>query len=204
MIRKPQYKIARRLGEKIFPKTQTQKFALRSGRKATTTGKRPKQKTEYGQQFLEKQKVKLSYGLLEKQFVRYVKEAREHGRTNPVLSLYTRLETRLDNVVFRMGFAPSRAAARQIVSHGHICINGTRTTVPSYNVLANDTITLRAGSKASPLFKDLEQKLKNHKSPDWLLTDPTTHETKVQGLPTTIQQDVNLNFNAVLELYSRA
>jgi len=203
MIRKPQYKVARRLGEKIYPKTQTQKFALRVGRKVPKGNRRPGSKTEYGQQFLEKQKVKFSYGVMEKQFARYVREARE-GQTNPAQNLYARLETRLDNVVYRMGLASTRTAARQMVSHGHICINGKRVTVPSYQVHPGTKVTIREGSKSKAIFRDLDARLKNYKSPDWMTFDAATTTGMVRAVPSTIQQELSLNFNAVLELYSRS
>ncbi len=205
MIRKPQYKTARRLGEKLFPKTQTPKFSIRAGRKSTgKSNSRPRARTEYGQQFLEKQKVKASYGLLEKQFARYVKAAREHGHLSPVQSLYATLESRLDNVVYRMGLTGSRAAARQMVAHGHVLVNGKRTNVPSRNILKGDTISIREGSRKSALFRELDQRLKNSTSPDWLQVDTATGQARVHAYPTNLKNEASLNFNAVIELYSRS
>ncbi len=204
MIRKPQYKTARRLGDKLFPKTQTQKFSIRAGRKKLSKTGRMKSKTEYGLQFLEKQKVKVSYGMLEKQFAKYVREAREHSRVNPAQGLYVRLESRLDNVVYRMGVATSRSAARQLVSHGHILVNGKRTNVPSRNMVKGDVVGIREASKKSALFGDLVQKLKNNKPPEWLQMDEQTGEARMQAVPLNTRGEASLNFNAVIELYSRA
>ena len=204
MLRKPQYKLSRRLGEKLFPKTQTQKYALRAGRKVATGKRKFSQKTEYGQQFLDKQKVRYSYGVLEKQFVKYVDSARKHSRTNPAQGLYTQLESRLDNVVYRMGLATSRAAGRQMVSHGHIRVNGVKISIPSHQVKPGDEITIRDASKAKVIFRDLELRLKNYKAPEWLVVDGTSGTGKVSVQPVNMKNDSNLNFNAVIELYSRA
>ncbi|MBI5138532.1 MAG: 30S ribosomal protein S4 [Candidatus Vogelbacteria bacterium] len=204
MLRKPQYKLSRRLGEKLFPKTQTQKYALRAGRKVTTGKRKFTQKTEYGQQFLDKQKVRYSYGVLEKQFVKYVDNARKHSRTNPAQGLYTQLESRLDNVVYRIGLTISRAAARQMVSHGHIRVNGVKISIPSHQIKPGDEITIRDASKTKTLFRDLELKLKNYKAPEWLVVDNVKCTGKVGMSPINMKNDSNLNFNSVIELYSRA
>ncbi|PIR44834.1 MAG: 30S ribosomal protein S4 [Candidatus Vogelbacteria bacterium CG10_big_fil_rev_8_21_14_0_10_51_16] len=204
MIRKPQYKTARKFGEAIFPKTQTQKFAVRMGRKSIKRGRRRSQKTEYGEQLLAKQRVKLTYGVLEKQFARYVSEARERDRLNPVANLFTRLETRLDNVVFRTGLAPSRAAARQMVGHGHIVVNGHKVSTPSYNVEMGDTIELHNSSKQKTQFQEISQRLKNNKAPVWLQVNNEKVLAMIASIPTNHKEEPSLNFEAVLELYSRA
>src|SRR3989344_8500005 len=105
MKRGPQYKICRKVGERIFPKCQTTKFAI-SGMKKRSTKRPPRPKTEYGLQLLEKQKARFSYGVTERQFSRYVKQSQTAGKENPSLYLYKLLESRLDNVVFRLGLVP--------------------------------------------------------------------------------------------------
>ena len=148
MINGPKYKIARRLGANIFEKTQTAKFAMRAERKGGKGPYRPK--GEYAIAMLEKQKVRYTYGIMERQFKKYVKEAVAKKGVNTVQALFERLETRLDNVVYRLGIAPTRAAARQMVCHGHILVNGKRTNVPSQTVFVKDIISVRIGSLKKP------------------------------------------------------
>src|SRR3984957_13787063 len=118
MISKPKYKIARRLGAPVFEKTQTQKFAARAEKK-TKKGGFGRPKSEYAFQHNEKQKARMVYGISEKQFRHYVKDAVEKKASLAVASIYGALESRLDNAAYRLGFAPTRRAARQMVSHGH-------------------------------------------------------------------------------------
>ena len=125
----PRYKKARYLGAAVFRKTQTQKFAMRSQRKTKTSGRRGG-KSEYGRQMLEKQKARFSYGVTCRQFSKYVRKALKSTGNNG-LNLMKILESRLDNVMVRAGFAPTRSAARQMVSHGHIMVNKKIVTVPS-------------------------------------------------------------------------
>src|SRR3989344_7267525 len=126
------YKKARYLGAPVFRKTQTQKFAMRSQRKVVKKGRRS-QKSEYGRQLMEKQKARYSYGVSAGQFSKHVTIALQTQGDN-AKKLLQLLEGRLDNVVLRAGFAPSRSAARQMVAHGHIVVNGKRVTIPSYEV----------------------------------------------------------------------
>ncbi|MDO8183899.1 MAG: 30S ribosomal protein S4 [bacterium] len=196
----PRYKIARRLGERVFPKTQTAKFVI-SGTVKRTTGRR-KTLSDYGRQLLEKQKVKYTYGVSEKQFVGYVNKART-GRGNPAQILHQSLERRLDNVVFRLGILRSRAFARQAVAHGHITVNGRKLTIPSYQVQLGDKIAIRLGSKDNGMFHDLTEKLKDHQVPAWLKFDPQTVVGEVLSEPLTSENEFNLNFSTILEFYSR-
>ena len=172
MIRRPKFKVSRRLGERIHPKTQTAKYSVSAAKKGPAHNiKKGSQRTEFGTQFIEKQKVRLSYGITEKQFRKYVEKARELRHGNPVQNLHELLEGRLDNVVYRAGLTPSRPAARQLVSHGHVYVNGSRQSIPSYPVKKGDAITLRQISAESKLFTDLGAKLKKHKFPTWLTFD---------------------------------
>jgi small subunit ribosomal protein S4 len=124
MLNKPKYKVARRLGAHIFEKTQTQKYALRAGRRKVE--RKFKSKSEYGNQMLEKQKAKAIYGVSERMFAKNIKKVLEKKGIKPDQELIRLLETRLDNVVYKIGFAPTRQASRQMVTHGHITINGRR------------------------------------------------------------------------------
>ena len=147
MIIGPKYKIARRLGVPIFEKTQTQKYAIRAGKRAESHGnKRKGVKSGYGLGMLEKQKARWSYGITSKQFTKYVKNAIGKKGNSAELLIRT-LEGRLDNIALRSSYAPTRQAARQMVSHGHLTVNGTIVTIPSYEVSVGDIIRIREGSK---------------------------------------------------------
>src|SRR3989344_4607185 len=164
MIIGPRYKIARRVGAPIFEKTQTKKYALSQARRGKTSSRGPRQKSDYGVQMLEKQKARFTYLLSEKQFSNYVKKA-IGTKGNTVSILFNFLEQRLDNVIYRMGFAPTRAGSRQMVSHGHITLNGKRVTIPSIQVREGDIVAVRAGSAKKPLFETLSEKIKDLTTP---------------------------------------
>lgn len=201
MIHGPKYKICRRLGAEVFEKCQTQKFVQSTARKsANKKGKRPKQLSDFGMQLIEKQKIRFSYGVNEKQFSNYVKKAM-HSKASASDKLFESLESRLDNVVYRLGLAHTRALARQIVAHGHITINGRKTTIPSYSVKIGDVVAIREGSKKSALFTSLETKLKDYSWPNWLKLDVAKGEATVEGMPR--MSEGMPNFNTVLEYYSR-
>lgn len=200
MITGPKYKICRRLGSHVFEKCQTQKFSVSEG-KRVRSDKRPKQLSDFGAQLLEKQRIRFSYGIAEKQFRNYVDKAIAVKGVPTTEKIYELLESRLDNAVYRMGLAHTRSLARQIVSHGHMVVNGKRTTVPSQHIKKGDVITIREGSRGSVLFAELDKKLKNYTSPSWISFDPTSMEGKVVGIPKG--SDPVLNFSAVLQFYSR-
>lgn len=203
MIIGPKYKIARRLGSPVFEKTQTQKYAIRQGQREQRGQKgRPKTKSDYGLGMLEKQKARYSYGVTAKQFANYVKKATEKkGNSGEIL--IRSLESRLDNVALRSGFAPTRQAARQMTSHGHLTVNGTIVTIPSYQVKVGDIIGIRAGSKKKPLFATLDEKWKTVKIPSWLKLDFDKKEITVEGFPQAPQSELLFNVGAVLEFFSR-
>jgi small subunit ribosomal protein S4 len=202
MINGPKFKICRRLGSAIYEKCQTQKFVISEARHSKKKGgKKPKALSGYGSQLLEKQKIRFSYGVSEKQFSNYVKASTEKKGVSATDMLYEKLESRLDNVVYRLGLAHTRALARQMVSHGHITVNDVKTTVPSYSVKKGDVIRIREGSKSSVMFADLDKKLKNYSIPSWLSFDLGKSEATVAGKPSNTEGF--LNFNAVLEFYSR-
>lgn len=199
----PKYKIARRLGPAVFEKTQTQKFQLSEARHARKkSDKRPKPLSDFGLQLIEKQRVRFSYGITERQLSNYVKKALEAKGGSAPEKLFGMLETRLDNVVYRLGIAHTRRLARQMVSHGHFVVNGKRTTVPSYSVSVGDVITAREGSKKSVLFSNIEKKLENYSVPKWLKFDGAKLTATVDGMP-AIEQGGAFNLNTVFEYYSR-
>jgi small subunit ribosomal protein S4 len=200
MIIGPKYKIARRLGAPVFEKTQSPKFALSLQRKQKTKGKRAR--TDYGVSMNEKQKAKYSYGLNERQFTNYVKSAIAAQGNNAELLLRV-LESRLDNVVLRFGLSPTRRGARQMVSHGHILVNGQKVTIPSYKVSVGDKISIREGSKKSSLFTQFEERFKSITLPAWLKWNLEKKEGVVEGIPKIEKTEVLFDVGAVLEFYSR-
>lgn len=214
MLIGPKFKIARRLNSRVFPKTQTAKFNMST---MATGGKpdarRPKL-SEYGQQLLEKQKARYTYLLKERTFSSYVKKVRENRKAgdNPIALLYVQLESRLDNVVYRLGLAPSRAAARQMVSHGHIVVNGRRLNIPSHQVKVGDKVAVRPESRNSGVGKGVRTTLPEgegeksgqaRKVPSWLSYDEVAGEGKVLGMPILGENEGEINFGAILEFYSR-
>ncbi len=200
MITKAKFKICRRLGPGVYDKCQTSKFNASTG-PTGALAKRPKQLTEYGTQLVEKQKIRFSYGITERQLSNYVKKATLVKGAGTAEKFYEQLESRLDNAVYRMGLAPSRRAARQMVSHGHFLVNGHKVTVPSYELKQGDVIAVREGSKGSKLFENLGERLKEYTSPAWIRFDVAKTEGKVLEKPKNTETFLDLN--AVLEFYSR-
>lgn len=201
----PKYKISRRLGESVFSKTDGPKFAMALERKKAKKGigaKRRGARSEYGVQLIEKQKVRYTYGIHERQFATYVKKARADKKVSPNITLYKLLESRLDNVVFRLGLVLTRPFARQVVTHGHILVNGRKVNIPSYKVQKGDIISVRKESKDSKIFTSLDDK-EISKSPNWLVLDFGKLEGKVIGDPGGDEAPLNLNFSSVIEFYSR-
>lgn len=197
----PRYKICKRLGSPIFEKCQTQQFQLSAAKRAQ--GKRPKrQGSEYQKQLLEKQKLRLLYGLTEKQFSNYVRAALDDHET-PQETLFRLLEERLDSVVYRMGLAKTRRMARQMVSHGHITVNGRRVTIPSYHVRTTDAIAVRDGSKSSVLFESLGDRLQEYRAPSWVTFDVKQLTGALTNHPPFADQDMPVDIRAVFEYYTR-
>ncbi len=202
MITGPKYKIARRLGAPIFEKTQTQKYVLHTERRGKKRGF-SKPKSEYGIQMNEKQKARFTYGLSERQFSNYVKAALEKKSTHAVGAIFHSLESRLDNVVYRLGLSKTRLGSRQMVSHGHILVNGRRGTAPSRQLVVGDTVEIRAGSLGRGIFANLEENLKNTTVPSWISFDITKKTAKIVGAPLWVPSDNMFDLNAVVEFYSR-
>jgi small subunit ribosomal protein S4 len=197
----PKYKIAKRLGAPIFEKTQTAKFALSQARVGRTR-KRGGMASDYKKQLIEKQKMRFTYGITEKQLSRYVAEATTTSH-QPIALLIERLESRLDNVVYRLGLAKTRRFARQMVSHGHIFVNGRRLNVPSYKVKAGDVIAVREQSKGSGLFTILADAHEALSVPSWLSFDIKTMSGTAVGIPSYVATDHMFDPEQVLEYYSR-
>jgi len=203
-------KICRRAAKKLFlkgekcftPKCTFEKKPYAPGM-PDSARKHRKTFSEYGSQLREKQKVKNIYRVSEKQFVNYVKEASSRHGVNPADRLYENLESRLDSTVFRIGFASSRSLARQMVSHGHITVNGRRVDIPSYKVRKGDVLGIREGSKGKVLFADVSTVLEKQSVPSWIKVDPTKGQGTIQGEPKLDQGEVVFNLTPVLEFYSR-
>ena len=162
---------------------------------------RPKE-SEYLLQIREKQKAKRVYGVLERQFRSYYEEAtRKRGKTGEVMLQI--LESRLDNVVYRAGFAKSRDMARQLVSHGHILVNGKKTDIPSFIVKPGDVIAVRPEHKNDEYFKVVQLNIGRKDVPSWLSLDPASLSGRVVTLPARADLDVNINEQLIVEFYSR-
>lgn len=198
----PKYKICKRLGGAVFEKCQTQKFTLSEARGGRTRSRRPGAMSDYKRQLLEKQKMRYTYGVSERQLSRYVKESIAAGG-NPIATLMTRLESRLDNVVYRLGLAKTRRLARQMVSHGHVTVNGKKMTIPSHQVRANDQVAVREGSKESGLFTTITDDHVNAAVPSWLSFDLKNLSGKVHTDPQFDAGEALFDPEQVLEYYSR-
>jgi small subunit ribosomal protein S4 len=199
----PKYKIAKRLGAAIFEKTQTAKFALSQAKASNRPMKRGGQASDYKKQLTEKQKMRYTYGITEKQLRRYVDEANEKVGHQPITVLMERLESRLDNVVYRLGLAKTRQQARQVVSHGHIMVNGKRLSIPSHKVATGSVITIREGSKSSALFAELADTHESVGVPTWLSLDIKKLTATVTGTPVYNPTETLFDPELVMEFYSR-
>ena len=167
----------------MFEKCQTQKFAIAEARVQKRRSRRTS-RTDYGLKLKEKQRLRFRYGLRERQFSRYVKEAIDKKqKISPAEYLFRTLESRLDRVVYQLGFAGSQQMARQLVSHGHISLDGQVVKVPSCQVKIGEKITIREGSKEKKVFVMLDKKLKEHKPPSWLSLDPVKKDGELKSPP---------------------
>lgn len=158
--------------------------------------------SDYLLQLREKQKARRIYGVMERQFSKYFEEAEARSGLTGT-NLLTLLERRLDNVVYRLGIGSSRAQARQLVSHGHVMLNGRKTDVPSALVSPNDVITIRPQSSSNAYFKALRQEIDDRQVPRWLLLNTSDLSAKVNNLPAREDIDVTLNEQLIVEYYSR-
>ncbi len=201
-IKPKKYKIARRLKAPVFEKCKTSKFVIRSQRKAANM-KRPRKLSDYGQQLIEKQKVRYYYGVGEKQFSNYVKKCLESfSKTGitPDAALFMLLENRLDNVVYRMGLAKTRRMARQLVSHGHFLVNGRRIDVPSTILKVGDKVSIREGSKKRKWYQIMKEEYGGVNA-NWVKWDTKKDEGEVVGQPSDPEDF--LDFQKVIAFYTR-
>lgn len=158
--------------------------------------------SEYAQQLIEKQKVRHTYGISENQFKKYFKEiASQKGNQEELLT--SKIEKRLDNVVYRLGWVQSRRLARQTVSHGHILVNQRKVNIPSYQVKKGDLIKIKASSQKLPLFQDLKTALKKYETPAWLLLDKQKLEGKIIDQPQIADLNKVGQIGMIIEYYSR-
>lgn len=205
MLKPKKFKIARRLGPAVFEQAQTERFALSEARKkkAQVKDKHRKNISAYNLALRDKQRVRFYYGINERQFARYVKESAAVAG-DPAVTLFATLERRLDNVIFRAGLAPTHRAARQMVSHGHITVNGKKIRVPSHIVHVGDMVAIREGSKGNkPFLKDGEKKELPTVLPQWIVFDDKKNQWKISGMPTSGEMQSAFNFTSIVEFYSR-
>ena len=202
----PVCRLCRREGTKLFLKGErclTGKCAL--DRRNTAPGQHGaanKKMREYGLQMREKQKTRRYYGVLEKQFVNYFEEAdRKEGMTGE--NLICMLERRLDNVVYRMGFAASHKEARQLVLHGHFTVNGKKVNIPSLLIKAGDVIAVKEASRDSVKFKALAESAATANAPKWLEVKADAMSATVLNLPAREDVDFDFNEQLIVELYSK-
>lgn len=196
-------KLSRRYGVALFGTVKEAKVLGRRGYPPGQHGQTTNRRLSgYGLQLREKQKAKLIYGVLERQFRKYFEEVRaQRGDTGELL--VQNLERRLDNVVYRLGLASTRAQARQLVNHGHLHVNGTLVNIPSYRVGLGNVISIRPQSRAKKYFEPLAKSLETHTPPGWLELDKATLQGKVLSLPTKDDTDRSVDLQLIVEFYSR-
>lgn len=200
--RSPIVKMSRREGYALHPKAH-KALVKRPGPPGQTSGRFRAKPSQYSLQLREKQKVRRLYGLLEKQFRRLMQEAsRTQGQSGQVLLRF--LEQRADNVIYRSGFAISRRASRQLVTHGHFELNGRRIDVPSIRLKEGDVLKLRDKSKQSDYFKRLDDvSPKPSEIPAWIKVDRKKFEVTVTGTPSREEAEPDINEQLIVEYYSR-
>lgn len=206
----PSCKQCRREGEKLFlkgarclsPKCSFERRDYPPGAHGRDARFKRRRASDYSRQLREKQKARRIYGVLEKQFRRYFSLAQKRtGLTG--LNLLVILESRLDNVVYRLGYAESRSQARQLVQHGHFMVNDRRTSVPSFLVRPGDVITVRPESNSNAYFKGMGQVMDERRVPRWLQLTPSELSGQVVQLPAREDIDISLNEQLIVEFYSR-
>ncbi len=197
---RPKHKLCRKYGEKLCdsPKCPVVRRSYAPGVHGPSK-KRPKL-SGFAKQLLEKQKVKRLYGIMERQFSNYVTEAASKpGDTSVFLLNY--LESRLDNVIYRAGFASSRRAARQMVSHGNVVVKDAKVDIPSFRVKVGDVVGIKPAAQKSKLFESLTEKLAKYEAPMWLGVDAAKLSAKVLNKPTIDRP--NFDAKAIIGFYSR-
>ncbi len=204
-MRKSAEKQERALGMKLFLKGErcsSPKCAMvrRPNRPGIHGGKRRRALSEYGGQLLEKQRIRVSYGLREAQLAKIVKDSL--GKTGAVgETIINYLERQLSNAVFRLGLASSRVVARQLINHGHFLVNDKKVTAPSYFVKVGDVISVKSPSQNLLIFKDLSDKIKKYEPPEWLFLDKEKMEGRVLSLPKDVE--IPFDINLLVDYYSK-
>jgi small subunit ribosomal protein S4 len=203
-------KVCRRQGEKLFLKGE-KCFSVKCpiNKKPYPPGAKGKRRTkslsEYGKELKEKQKIKNWYNLSEHQFRNYIKEAlrKRKSNENSAEFLIQELESRMDNVVLKLGLASSHSHARQMVSHGHFLINEKPINIPSYKLKVGDKVSVRKNSVGKNVFKDITLNIKKHQAPSWLKLDKTKLEGEVTGKPSLEEVNPPAEISSIFEFYSR-
>jgi small subunit ribosomal protein S4 len=203
-------KLCRREGEKLFlkgercvsPKCALERRPYPPGLHGKQSQFRRRKESDYALQLRAKQKAKRVYGVMERQFRRYFRDAeRRRGLTGT--NLLVMLESRLDNVVYRLGFAASRPQARQIVRHGHLEVNGRKTNIPSFLVKPGDMVAVRQNSRSKEYFQEVALDLEHRSVPQWLSRDDASMSGHILALPERGDIDVALDEQLIVEYYSR-
>lgn len=159
--------------------------------------------SEYGSQLKEKQKLKFLYGLRERQFENYVRQAVQKKGAENRLELIRLLESRLDNVVFKMGLAKSRGIARQLVSHGYIFVNDRKINIPSFRIKAGDVVKINPLKSAKTVFRDLDAALQKYETPKWINLDKNQKTAKILNLPSIEESGAAVDLNKIIEFYAK-
>ncbi len=208
----PRCKICRRLGVKLFLKGercfgQKCEIVKRNYPPGLRNKKRGRKISDYGKGLMEKQKIRHWYNLSEEQFSQEVKKIlvskQSEGEIDTGDQLIKQLESRLDNIVFRMGFAPSRSEARQLVNHGHFTVNGKKVDIPSYKLLIGDEVEVKAESKNKKKMQEVKNNLKGYNPPVWISLDKDNLKGKLVSLPSIDEAGVPAETSAVFEFYSK-
>ncbi len=203
----PKCKQCRRIGEKLFLKgdrcnSPSCAMIKRNFPPGFHGPKGKRRQSDYGLQLAEKQKAKKTYGILEKQFrITFDKADKHKGDTGE--NLMKLLETRLDNIVYRFGFAPSRGQARQLVNHGHFSVNDKKVDIPSYQIKPGDVVKVKNKDKKIKIFRELSAKLEKYNAPGWMYLDAKDLSGKILHLPTAKDISTNINAQIIVEYYSR-
>ena len=198
----PKGKLVRKLGVNIFGNPKFDRLLSKKGYRPGQHGQTGKRFSTYSTQLQEKQKIKFTYGMLEKQFRTYFKKASQmKGETG--LNLLVLLESRLDNVVYKLGFAPTRSSARQLVSHAHFMVNGVKVNIASYRLKPGDVVQVREKSKKLDIILNAIKMVKGDLSVSWLSVDKAKMEGTFVNYPERDEIDLTMNEQLVVEYYSR-
>lgn len=198
----PKGKLVRKLGVNIFGNPKFDRLLSKKGYRPGQHGQTGKRFSTYSTQLKEKQKIKFTYGMLEKQFRTYFKKASQmKGETG--LNLLVLLESRLDNIVYKLGFAPTRSSARQLVSHAHFMVNGVKVNIASYRLKPGDVIQVREKSKKLDIILNAIKMVKGDLNVSWLSVDKAKMEGTFVNYPERDEIDLTMNEQLVVEYYSR-